>query len=199
MDHPNKSGDDRGMYYVKQKRKRMALFSNAFTSTIIIAAVTAIPALFRGKSKKIAAKRKENGEKYIEYSSFVFWVIYGGGASFSIIGVLVYLFSDEPRAGIIFIVLGLIFLLPMALLQFFDTSVNWTKDYICGAKSGIRLKKNCVFWKDVESIKYQPNHTIQVKDKSGKSVFWSVYHNGWHEIIDDLRHIRPDIDLSDFE
>lgn len=177
----------------------MALITSAFTSAIIIAAVTAVPALFKRKSKLVKAKTKENGEKYIEYSSFIFWMVYCSGASFTILGVLVYLFSDEPVAGIIFIVLGLIFVLPTAFLQFVDTSVNWTDKYICGAKSGVSIKKNRILWNNVEMINYHPNHTIQIKDKSGESVFWSIYHNGWYEIIDDLRRIRPDIDTSDFD
>ena len=177
----------------------MALITSAFTSAIVIASVTAIPALYRRKSKLVKASTNENGEKYIEYSNFVFWIIYGGGASLTILGVLIYLLSNEPVAGIISILMGLIFLLPTVVLQFVDTSVNWSSVYICSARSGVSLKKNRILWDDVVLAKYHPNHTIQIKDKSGKSVYWSVYHNGWHEIINDLRRIRPDIDTSNFD
>lgn len=177
----------------------MALITSVVTSAIIGVAVTTIPALFSRKSRLVKAKAKNNGEKFIKYSSFVFWVIYGGGALFSILGVLVYFLSEEPVAGIIFIILGLVFLLPMAVMQFFDTSVNWSSEYICGARSGVSLRKNCILWDDVDFAKFHPYQTIQLKDKSGKSVFWSVYHNGWYEIIEDLRRIRPDIDTSDFD
>lgn len=177
----------------------MALIASAFTSAIVIAAVSVIPGLFSRKSKSIKAKIKGNGEKYIELSSFVFWVIYGGGAAFTIVGLLVYLFSDEPIAGIIFGVLGLVLIVPAILLTFVDTTVNWSPEYICGAKSGVSIKKNRILWDDVELAKYHPNHTIQIKDKSGNSVVFSVYHNGWNEVIGDLRAIRPDIDTSNFD
>ena len=72
----------------------MALITSAFTSAIVIAAVSAVPALFSRKSKSVKAKTKENGEKYIEYSSFIFWIIYGGGALFTVLGGLIYLFSN---------------------------------------------------------------------------------------------------------
>lgn len=177
----------------------MALITSAFTSAIVIAAVSAVPALFSRKSKSVKAKTKENGEKYIEYSSFIFWIIYGGGALFTVLGVLIYLFSNEPIAGIIFGVLGLVLIIPAILLTFVDTTVNWSPEYICGAKSGVSIKKNRILLSDVEFVKYHPNHTIQIKGKSGNNVFWSVYHNGWNEIIGDLRAIRPDIDTSDFD
>ena len=177
----------------------MALITSAFTSVIIIAAVSVIPALFRRKSKTIKARTKENGEKYIDYASFVFWFIYGVGALFSILGILVYLFSDEPLAGIAFVVMGLIFFIPVLFLQFTDTTVNWTSDYICGAMSAYRFKKNRILWENIVTAQYHANHTLQLKDASGKSVFWSVYHNGWHAVIDDLRRIRPDIDATDFD
>lgn len=177
----------------------MALITSAFTSAIVIVSVTAIPALFRRKSKLVKASTKENGEKYIELSNFVFWIIYGCGASFTVLGVLAYLLSSEPIAGIMFILMGLILLLPTVVLQFVDTAVNWSSVYICGARSGMSYKKNRILWDDVVLIKYHPNHTIQIKDKSGKSIYWSVYHNGWHEIINDLRRIRPDIDTSNFD
>jgi len=177
----------------------MGLITSGITFAIIGFAVSAVPALFSRKSKLVKAKTKANGEKYIDYSSFVFWVIYGSAALFSLIGLLVYLFSNEPVAGIIFIALGLIFLLPMGIIQFVDTSINWTSDYICGARSGVSLKKHLILWDDVVLAKLHPNQTIQLKDKFGKSVHWSVYHNGWYEIIEDLRLIRPDIDTSDFE
>ena len=119
----------------------MALITSAFTSAIVIAAVTAIPALFRRKSKLVKANTKKNGEKYIEYSNFVFWVIYGIGAAFTILGVLIYFLLSEPITGIIFILMGLVFLLPTVVLQFVDTSVNWSSEYICGAKSGMSIKK----------------------------------------------------------
>ena len=180
------------------KSSFMALITSAFTSAIVIAAVSVIPALFSRKSKSVKAKTKENGEKYIELSSFVFWVIYGGGAVFTIVGLLVYLFSDEPEAGIISGVLGLVLIMPAILLTFVDTTVNWSSKYICGAKSGVSIKKNRILWEDVEFVKYHPNNTIQIKDKTGNSVFWSVYYNGWSEVISDLRAIRPDIDTSDF-
>ena len=125
--------------------------------------------------------------------------MYGGGAAFTIVGLLVYLFSDEPIAGIVFGVLGLVLIIPAILLTFVDTTVNWSSEYICGAKSGVSIKKNRILWDDVEFVKYHPNHTIQIKDKSGSSVLLSVYYNGWKEIIGDLRAIRPDIDTSDFD
>lgn len=126
-------------------------------------------------------------------------MIYGGGALFTILGVLVYFFSSEPIGGIIFIVLGLIFLLPMMAIQIVNTSVNWTSEYVHGAKSGVSLRKNKILWTDVIEAKLLPNQTIQVKDKFCRKVVWSVYHKGWFEIIDDLRHIKPDIDTSDFD
>ena len=177
----------------------MALITSAFTSAIVMAAVTAIPVLFSRKSKTLKAKTKENEEKYIELSSFVFWIIYGGCVVFTIAGLLIYLFSDEPIAGIMFGVLGLVLIMPAILLTFVDTTVNWSSKYICGAKSGVSIKKNQILWDEVEFIKNHPNHTIQIKDKSGKSVFFSVYYNGWNEVISDLRAIRPDIDTSDFD
>ncbi len=177
----------------------MALITSALTSAIVVAAVSVIPALFSRKSKSVKAKIKENGEKYIELSSFVFWIIYGGGAAFTIVGLLVYLFSDEPIAGIIFGVLGLVLIVPSILLTFVDTTVNWSSEYICGAKSGVSIKKNKILWDDVVLAKYHPNHTIQIKDNLGKNVVLSVYYNGWNEVIGDLRAIRPDIDTSDFD
>lgn len=177
----------------------MAFISGVFTSAMVVAAVSVIPAIFSRKSKLAKAKSKENGEKYIELSKFVFWLIYGVGISFTILGVFVYVFSEEPIAGVGFISMGFVFLLPTAFLHFVDTSVSWTSEFISGAKSGVSIKKNSVFWNDIVMAKYHANHTIQLKDKLGKSVFWTVYHNGWHEIIDDLRLIRPDIDTSDFD
>jgi len=41
----------------------MALITSAFTSAIVIASVTAIPALYRRKSKLVKASTNENGEK----------------------------------------------------------------------------------------------------------------------------------------
>ena len=177
----------------------MSLIASTFTSAIIILAVTVVPLIFSRRSKLAKAKMKDNGEKYIDYSNFIFWVIYGGGSIFFVLGVLVYLFSDEPIAGIIFIIMGLIFLLPMVFVQVADTTINWTSDYICGPKSSMRLKKNRIFWDDITSLVAHPNQTIQLKDKFGKSVYWSVYFNGWYEVIQDLRRIRPDIDTSDFD
>ncbi|GGX65684.1 hypothetical protein GCM10011309_14930 [Litorimonas cladophorae] len=177
----------------------MALISSVFTSAIIIATVSAFPAFFGRKSKLAKVKFQESGEKYIELSKFLFWLIYGVGASFTILGVFVYLFSEEPIAGVGFTIMGLVFLVLTAFLQFIDTSVSWTSEIISGAKSGVSIKKNSIFWNDIVMAKYHANHTIQLKDKLGKSVFWTVYHNGWHEIIDDLRLIRPDIDTSDFD
>ncbi len=177
----------------------MALISSALTSAIVAFAVTAVPILFSRKSKRVKVKASNSGEKTIDYASFVFWVIYGGGALFSIIGVLVYWLSDEPIAGIVFLVLGLILLIPALLLQFVDTSVNWSSESISGAKSGVSLKKNRILWKDIISVKSHPNQTIELKDSAGKSVVWSVYYNGWYEIISDLRRLRPDIDTSNFE
>lgn len=177
----------------------MALITSAFTSAIVVAAVSAVPALFRRKSKSVKAKTKENGEKYIELSSFVFWIIYGCGAFFTVLSVLIYLFTNEPFAGIVFGVFGLILIIPAILLTFADTTVNWSSEYIHGAKSGVSIKKNRILWDDVVFVKYHPNHTIQIKDKLGNSVFWSVYYNGWKEIIGDLKAIRPDVDTSDFD
>lgn len=177
----------------------MALITSTFTSAIVIAAVSVVPALFSRKSKSVKAKTKENGEKCIDLSSFFFWIIYGGGAAFTIIGLLVYLFSDEPIAGISFGVLGLVFIMTAFLFTFVDTTVNWSSKYICGAKSGVSLKKNRILWDEVEFVKYHPNQTIQIKGTAGNSVVWSVYYNGWNEIIEDLRAIRPDIETSDFD
>jgi len=177
----------------------MALITSALTSAIVAFAVTSMPILFSRKSKRVKVKASNNGEKTIDYASFVFWVIYGGGALFSLIGVLDYWLSDDPIAGIIFWVMGLILLLPALLLQFIDTSVNWSSEYISGAKSGVSLKKNRILWEDIISVKSHPNQTIELKDAAGKSVVWSVYYNGWHEIISDLRRLRPDIDTTDFE
>lgn len=177
----------------------MALITSALTSAIVAFAVTSVPILFSRKSKRVKVKASYNGEKTIDYASFVFWVIYGGGAIFSTIGVLVYWLSDEPIAGIIFLVLGLILLLPTLLLQFVDTSINWSSEYISGAKSGVSLKKNRILWEDIVSVESHPNQTIELKDSAGKSVVWSVYYNGWHEIITDLQRLRPDIDTSSLE
>ena len=177
----------------------MAFTTSALTFFIIGLAVTALPTLFMRKSKMVAAKTKDNGEKYIDYSNFVFWFIYGCGVSFIVIGALVFLFSDEPGAGIGFVALGLIFLIPTLILQLCDTTINWSPEYICGAKSGTRLKKNTILWPDVILVKLHPNKTIQLQDKSGKNIYWSIYHNGWYRIIEDLRLLRPDIDTSDFD
>ena len=177
----------------------MALITSALTSAIVAFAVTSVPILFSRKSKRVKVKASDNGEKTIDYASFVFWVIYGAGAILSTIGVLVYWLSDEPIAGIIFVALGLILLLPALLLQFVDTSVNWSSEYISGAKSGFSLKKNRILWEDIVSVVFHPNQTIELKDSAGKSVVWSVYYDGWYEIISDLRRLRSDIDTSDFE
>lgn len=177
----------------------MALITNAITSTIVAAAITVIPALFRRKSSSIKAKTSENGEKFIDYSKFVFWFLYGSGATFTILGILVYLLSDNLFAGMVFIIIGIAILLPSVLPIFANTTITWSTQYICGPKSGWHLKKHSILWQDVELAKYHPNHTVQIKDKSGRSVFWSVYYNGWHEIISDLRLLRPDIDTSDFD
>lgn len=177
----------------------MSLITSALTSAIIAFAVSTVPILIGRRTKLAKAKRKENGDKTIDYASSVFGMIYGGGALFTILGVLVYFFSNEPIAGIMFIVMGLIFLLPIMVIQIVDTSLNWTSDYIEGARSGVSLRKNKLSWDDIIQVKHLPNQTIQVKDKSDRKVVWSVYHKGWHEIIDDLQHIRPDIDTSDFD
>lgn len=177
----------------------MSLITSALTSAIIAFAVSTAPILIGRRTKLAKAKRKENGEKTIDYASSVFGMIYGVGALLTILGVLVYFFSGDPIAGIIFIVMGLIFLLPMMVIQIVDTSVNWTSEYVHGAKSGTGLRKNRVLWTDAIEANLLPNQTIQIKDKYGRKVVWSVYHKGWHEIIDDLRHIRPDFDTSDFD
>ena len=177
----------------------MTLITSAFTSAIVAFAVTAVPILFSRKSKRFKVKASDNGEKTIDYASFLFWVTYGSGALFSITGILVYWLSDEPIAGIIILAMGLILLFPTLLLQFVDTTVNWSPEYIQGAKSGVSLKKNRILWKDIISIKAHPNQTIELKNKAGESVFWSVYYNGWHEIVPDLRPLRPNIDTSDFD
>ena len=177
----------------------MTLLISAITFAIIVLAISMTPVLISRKTKLVEARRNEKGEKTIDYSHSIFWFIYVGGALFSIIGALVYLFSEDAIGGSILFVMGLIFILPMAIIQFADTSINWSHEYIRGAKSGVRLKKNLILWDDVEWVKFHSNNTIQVKDTFGKSVYWTVYHNDWKAIIKDLRRIRPDIDLSDFE
>ena len=177
----------------------MAIISNAITMAIVAADVTTIPILISRSTKSTKLKTKENGEKSIDAGKFIYFLVYGFSALFIVLGLWVGLFADSPIAGIIFIALGLIIVIPMAVFQFADTSVDWSNVYLIGAKSGMSIKKNHILWENVVSAKLHPNQTIQIKDKSGKSVFWSVYYLGWHEIIEDLRRIRPDIDTSDFE
>lgn len=177
----------------------MALISSALTTSIIIIAVSGAPLLFKRWSKKAEAKRKENGEKYIDYSNVIIGFIYGIGALFVGVGVFVYFFSDEPWAGIGFIAMGLILLIPALICQALDTTINWSPDYICGAKSSMCLKKNTLLWADIVFVKLHPTQMIQLQDKSGKSIYWSVYHSGWYRVIEELRRIRPDIDTSDFD
>lgn len=176
----------------------MALLTTAISTAIAIAAVAAFPALYRRQTKFARAKTTNDGNNYIDYSNFVFWMIYAISGIFIALGVGVYMFSDEPYAGIFFIVLGLTFLLPTLLLKRADTSVSWTSKYITGAKSGYSLKKNRILWSDIVSAKYHANHTIQIIDILGKSVFWSIYYQGWHEIISELQRRRPDIQIENF-
>ncbi|WP_026941712.1 hypothetical protein [Hellea balneolensis] len=177
----------------------MATVSAIFTSAIVAAAVSVIPAFLSRKTANIKAKSLESGEKYIELSKYLFWFVYTASTLFIVLGALVCLFTDEPITGVGFIFMGFVFFLPMAILQSIDTSINWTSEYINGAKSGSSLKKNKILWKDISLAKLHPNYTLQLKDKSGKSVVWSIYHSGWREIIDDLRLIRPDIEIGDFD
>ena len=173
--------------------------TNAVTMFLVVVAVTVLPRLISRRPKTLKTTTKESGEKSIDVPKLLYWLIYVGALLFCILGIWVYLFSDEPIAGMGFIILCLIFIIPIAIFHFADTSVDWSDEFISGAKSGVSLKKNRIFWDDVVSAKFHPNQTIQIKDKSSKSVFWSVYYVGWYEIIVDLRRIRPDIDTSDFE
>jgi len=81
----------------------------------------------------------------------------------------------------------------------YGKSVEWSTKYIEGAKSGSSFKKNRIYWDDIVSVKRHPNQSFSIKDKGGKSVYWSMLYAGWEELIDDLRRFRPDIDTSDFD
>lgn len=177
----------------------MAIGTSALTTIIVVTVVTAIPAFLMRKPKPVKVKVNESGEKCIDLSPDFFWLTYPTASLFLILGVYVFLFTDEPWAGIGFLAMGLIFILSTAALHALDTSVNWTSEYINGARSGGSVKKNKLFWDDVVSAKSLTNETFQLQDKLGKSVHWSVYQTGWYEIIEDLRRIRPDIDTSDFD
>jgi len=177
----------------------MAFISSAFTMAIIATAVTILPKLLGRKTKSAKSKISKNGVKSIDLANFVLWGLYGVSSLFLFVGIGVYLFTDEPWAGIAFIMMGLVFLFLTAIIHFADTSVEWTTEYISGAKSGTSFKKNRLLWDDVISANFLPNQTIKISDTSGKNIFLSVYQNGWHEIIEDLRHIRPDISTCDFK
>jgi len=169
------------------------------TMAIVMGVVTYLPLLVLRKTRHVKAKAKACGEKYIDISQFFFWFVYLGGSGFSIVGVSVFLFTDEAGAGLGFIAMGLLFILSAAIIFVLDTSVSWTLDYIYGARSGSTVKKHKIYWDDIISFKVLPNQTFQLQDKSGKSVHWSVYQAGWYEIIEDLRRLRPDIDTSDLD
>lgn len=177
----------------------MGFVTGASTMAIVVAAVTVLPKLIGRITKSAKAKINENGEKSIDVTNLLYWMLYGGASLSPIVGIGVYLFTDEPLAGIGFIILGLVFILPTAILQFADTSVDWTNEYISGARTGASLKKNRILWSDVESATFHPNLSIEITDRFGKSVFLSVFQSGWYEFIEDLRHIRPDIEADDFE
>jgi len=167
-------------------------------SGLVAAVVVVIPIFLMRKTKHLRSKAKACGEKYIDISPVFFWSGYLLGSLLSIVGIYGYLFTDEAWASIGLLGMGFIFTLASVALQGFDTSVNWTSEYICGAKSGLRFKKNTIFWDDIILFKTLPNNTFQLQDKLGNSVHWSVYQTGWYEIIEHLRRIRPDIDTSDY-
>lgn len=153
----------------------MAMISGTITSTVVMFTVAIIPTFVMCKTKIIRANIKENGKKYIDYSDLFFWIIYGVGAFFSVLGLLAYSFSDEPIAGVASLVIGLIFVLFGIVIHAIDTTVTWTSEYISGAKSGSNFKKNTLHWDEIVFVKTLPNKTFQLEDKRGKSVYWSVY------------------------
>jgi len=177
----------------------MSFLESALTMGAVVLAVNLLPKVVGRKAKSTQARIKDNGDKSIDVNKFIYWGIYTVAGLFIFLGVWVYFSTDEPIAGLGFIFMGLVFILPMALLQFADTSVDWSPEYIWGAKSGFNIKKNKVYWDDIVSVIFHPNYSIQVKDKSEKSVYWSVYYSGWYEIVEDLRALRPDLDFSDFD
>lgn len=182
-----------------EREDKMELGETYFTSILIVSVVTIFPAFLMRRSKRVKAKSKACGEKFIDISPFFFLLIYGVGGAFAALGVWVLLNTDEPGAGVGFIGMGLVFVVSAGLLNLLDTSVTWTGEYIRGAKSGVSIKKNTILWKDVASVKCLPNKTFQLEDKFGKRIHWSPYQTGWFDIIADLRRFKPDVDTSDFD
>lgn len=176
----------------------MSFLSGLSTMAIVAVSVTVIFKVMENGTKPAKVKINENGEKTSDIHPFIYWFTYGASSFFALVGLGVLLFTDEPFAGLGGIAMGFIFFLPIAILHRGDTSVEWTDEYITGAKRAGSFKKHRILWSDVVSATFHKDKTIQIKDKFGKSVFSSVFEKGWYEIIEDLRRLRPDINTDDF-
>lgn len=177
----------------------MNIIADIFAAFIVSFSVAAFPALFSLKSRSAKAKSTKNDELYIDYSQFIFGFIYLVGIALMALGLLIYFYDDAAGLSITLILFGLAFCFFTAFLQLADTTVRWTEEYLCGPKSGYSIKKEKLLWKDISGIKHNANHTLHVHDKAGKKVVWSVYYSGWHQIIEELRRQRPNVDTSNFD
>ena len=162
-------------------------------------AIIALPLLIRHRSKSIQARVEKNGEKSIDLANVYFWLMYVTSALFIIIGISAFLFSNEPIASIGFTGIGCVFFAATAIIQFANTTVHWSHQYISGPRSGFSFKRNIIDWDNIIMAKYNKNNTIELVSISGLKVCWSVYHAGWLEVIIDMQRIKPDADTSDFE
>ncbi len=177
----------------------MSFITSGLTTAIIVGVVSTVPLLIKRNSRTGKTQKNDKGEKSVDLFKPIFWIFYPICAAFMVLGLYVTISENELVAGIILLSIGAILLIPFIILHLSKTSVDWTSEFIVGAKSGVSIKRHKILWRDTVSAKYHANHTMEIKDKFGKKVFCSVYHKGWPEIIEDLRRIRPDIDTSDFD
>lgn len=146
------------------------------------------------KYGKVGQPDDDGVYKSINIPKWVYKVTLLFGVGFGLIGLAVIWLTDEPYAGLFFIILGLLFPIVLYLIdRYCFSEIRWNHLVIEGPTGFFGLKEAKYEWSHARTLQRHENRNLYITFNDNNKIFILIWSKGWTDLVNDIRRYAPHV------